>query len=215
MTGTSPHHLNYIRPFMRGCGIANFIDGLNGRLYGGIEPDVCVARTDIVVDGTRNTDGFDTEMVKFLRTPKTSVTSEYNETFDAEFLQALVSAALSILSQKLKAPSRIQTSPATLYDITYGLDGHRFHITVEKSRIATADTYDFKSVINGCSDDCAHTRVHARRVATARQDSNLLDDDHPHRDPKRPVMTKSVPLRLLSDGRIHHDYKMMRLYSTW
>ena len=96
------------------------------------------------------------------------------ETLDAVALERLDRLLLAVLREHFQASCRAQLGAAALHDIRDAAHLHRHHGILNEARIAALDAVYLHAEIDGRAHNGADGRVHAGRVAAARQKSDPL-----------------------------------------
>ena len=165
-TGIASHNLDEEKTFVRSCGVADFVYGIQNRIQGGVVTDCGVRSVQVVVDGSRQTD---TGHIKFLRkdacTGQRAVATDNHQGIDTLFLHVIVCYLPSFGRGKLFTACCFQDSTAQLDDVTYILAFEFFDFTGYQAFVTSIYAFNLKSVVDSRTCYRTDSRIHSRSVA--------------------------------------------------
>ena len=163
---------------MRLHGVTELVDTFDSGIAGRIETDGIVRAADIIVDRRRNADHRDPEPGKLKRAAEGTVAADRHDALQTKHLAGGDRLLASRFSHELLAARGIQDGTAPGQQVADALAGKLYEITIDEALPAAPDTDAFDPVGKGRSDHRADCRIHAGRVAAARQNTDSFDLFH-------------------------------------
>ena len=156
-------------------GIAQLVDHLQSGVHSGIVTDGVVGAGNIVVDGAGQADHRDAAVCQLTGTTVRAVTTNDDQSIDAE-LTALCSALiLTLFSLELQAAGSIQDGTTCRDDVRDTAQVHLKALAVQQAVVATLNADHTETLVQAGTNHGANRGVHARSVTATGQNANRLD----------------------------------------
>ena len=169
------HDLDDGASLMGRGGILYLVDGVHGRIDGGVEADGVVGAGDIQVDGAGNADGVDAVSGQSLGSAVGAVAADDDDAVNAILSADLGALGLPFLRTEFRAPGRAQNGSAGLDDPGHVPGPHLIDLLVQKAPVAPFDAHDLYFAMKSFSYDRTNGRIHAGRIAAAGQYADGFD----------------------------------------
>ena len=156
------------------CGVSDLVDHFHSGIHSGIVADSILSAGDVVVNSTGKAYTRYTLGRKISRTSEGAVAADDNNAVKTHF-DALVFALLHALRvPELRTSCSIKTGAASLYDPGNDPGVHFDDLAVEKTVVASADTYDLHTSLKSSSANSPYSGIHTGGVAAASQNTDFL-----------------------------------------
>src|SRR6266545_518650 len=164
----SPHYLDEKKAFVRVRSVADFVDGIDGRIDGGVEAECEIGAEQIVVDGTRNADELAAPDFRQIHSAaKRAVAADEHERVHAELLQIVRGFLLPFQCKERGSPRCLQDGAAALDNVRDGAGLHLDEFLMEDSLVTTLEAQHANAVSERDAGDRANGGVHSGCVTTA------------------------------------------------
>ena len=178
VSGGVSHDFDDEEAGVRGGGVADLVDCVEGGVDRGVEADGVVGAVEVVVDGAGDADALDAVLEdEFVEAVERAVPADDDEAVDVAFLDGLVRLLSSFRGEEAWAACGLDDGAAVFDDVADGGGGEWFHVVVDEAFVAAFDAVDGVSEIQRGADDGAQGCVHAGGVAAAGEDTDGLGFD--------------------------------------
>ena len=175
MARVAPHDLHDAGALVALHRIREFVDGLDGGVGGGIEPDGVMRAGDVVVDRAGYADRVDAVLGQLTRAAERAVPAYGDDAVDAEVFAVGGRALNALVRAELLAAGGIEDGAAARGDAVDRTRVQFDHVRMNEAVVPAVDTDGDDIVQHASAYRGADRRVHARRVAAAREDADSAD----------------------------------------
>lgn len=168
-----PHDLHDGNALVRGHRVAELVDDVETGIHRRIEPERIIGVLQIVVYRAGNSDrGHAVVLGQDLRAAERPVAADDDKPLDPVSGQRIHRLLLPLAGEHFQTARRPEHGAAPLHDIGDAAHLHGHEIVLNQPRITALDTVDLQAEIDGRPDHRADGRIHAGRVAAARQQAD-------------------------------------------
>ena len=175
ITGISSHYLDDTATLMGSRGITNLIDGFHRGVDCGVETDGIIGTGNIQVNGTRNSNGIDSESSQLLRSCEGTVTTDHHQTFDAMLTADLCRLLLSFRCTHLCTTRSIKHGTTTGNSIRHISCSKICDLAVDQAIVSFINTLYLQTFCNTAADNRPDGSIHARCIAAACKNSDCFN----------------------------------------
>src|SRR5690606_279090 len=163
------------QPVVTGGGVTETVDGLEGDVDGGVEPDGDVGAVDVVVDGGGDAHDRDALLgVEPVCAAETAVSADDHQAVDAALAQRVGGVGPAFRLEEGITAGRAEDGASALDDVGDAAWSQLDDVVVDQALIAAVDAGHAQTVVDGGANDGTDARVHARCVAAAGEHADML-----------------------------------------
>jgi hypothetical protein len=170
-----PHDLYEEDPLVAGGGVPDAVNGLQGRVDGGVKADGIVGAKKVVVNGARHPHHGDLVLLNEAHGPaEGAVAADGHQALYPRRLQLGHRLGPPLLGEELLAPGGEEDGPSPLQDVGHVPHPQGDHLPLDHAGVAPADADDLNAHGVGLAHHGPDGRVHAGGVAPAGKDADAL-----------------------------------------
>ena len=175
MARVAAHDLNHGAALVGLHRVTQTIDGLHGRIGGGVVADRVIRADDIVVDGRRDADDRDALLGQLHQTAERAVAADGDDPVQPQQLAGRCGLFLALQRAEFVAAGSVEHGAAAVDDMRNVVILQDGKISVDQAVVAAADADALNAHIRAGADDRADGRVHAGRIAAGSQHTDPFD----------------------------------------